>query len=560
MKVNVPKIHESFLQFLLEKRKKNPNLTFTLRNDNTRTRLDKGYWFDGTEKYLELSFWTGYDWKSKSFSIGFYADFTGYDCVLSFSALDSEPKAGFLKKLSASIPGMRQLKQKGKPLNCWEKHYYGRSTDDYIASLQKFFQQDKPLIDNFIAYAIELDDDRLNDIGFISEAHFQNMLSEIQIKRKWFLEAEKREEKKINKIILKKLTLQNIACFSEVSIDFDERITCLIGENGTGKTSVLRAIAIAIAGTDETDLIDTDSDKIKSLLRIIGQKGADAKFADKGDIELSYETDKMYHNNIVFEDKGLKGVNIADGAESAFAATDGELLKCLVLAFPQNQDKTQEPIYLRRIDEPNLGDLLPVIYGTPDERLELFSDWILRLYNIYTDNFAKGKKTDELKLIKEIFQIISEITGDNVRFKTINVEENSIWITTKDAPIGIMLNLVSEGYQNIIGWVGYFMMRLQKANPSMTNFREANAILIMDEIDTYLHPKWQANIVNVLLKYFPNTQFIITSHSPLVMSSLKREQIYIFETQNNNVRAFHPPTSPYGASVDDILKVMIKGT
>jgi len=558
MKLDIPELHEKVFLNLTEKRKKDSELRFSLRSNNIRSRIEKGYWFEGTEEYLELSFWAGYDWMNKSASIAFICDFSGYDCILRFSALDSEYKADFFRKLAKAIPGMKQIKQRGKSENQWEKHYYGREYEDYLENLTKFYSCDKPLIDNFLQYAIELNDKRHEDVNFYSEIDFQNMLSVIESNRNKQLESNAKTETLISKLTIKKITLQNIGCFNDLHIEFNDRITCIIGENGTGKTTLMRSIALAISGTDETDLIDTDNEKIKSLLRIVGIKDKHTHYAPKGAIKINYLTDKEYQNTIVFEDKGLKGVNISDGEDSAFAATRGELLKCLIVAFPQSQDKGQEPIYLRRIDEPNLGDLLPLIYGTPDERVELFSDWLIKLYNLYTENIAKGRKANEINIITDVFLIISEITGSDVKFKTVDIEDNQIWISTKDAPNGIKINLVSEGYQNIIGWFGFLTMRLQRAYPDLEDYKKGNAIVLLDEIDTFLHPRWQFRIIDVLLKFFPNTQFIITTHSPLIVSNLSKEQLYLLENVEDRTICYSPQFNPYGASISRVLQTIMK--
>jgi predicted ATP-binding protein involved in virulence len=69
---------------------------------------------------------------------------------------------------------------------------------------------------------------------------------------------------------------------------------------------------------------------------------------------------------------------------------------------------------------------------------------------------------------------------------------------------------------------------MSEANNFVADFYEKPAIVIIDEIDTYLHPKWQRNILNVLAKTFVNTRFIVTTHSPLVANHLEVEDKTVF--------------------------------
>jgi predicted ATP-binding protein involved in virulence len=97
----------------------------------------------------------------------------------------------------------------------------------------------------------------------------------------------------------------------------------------------------------------------------------------------------------------------------------------------------------------------------------------------------------------------------------------------------IPLGLVSQGFSNVFSWVGYFMKRLHKTNPLSNDPTKAHAICLIDEIDTYLHPRWQRTIMPALAKHFPNTQFIITTHSPLVIANLKNA--YVYKIHNGSI-------------------------
>ncbi|MCC6724335.1 MAG: AAA family ATPase, partial [Saprospiraceae bacterium] len=78
--------------------------------------------------------------------------------------------------------------------------------------------------------------------------------------------------------------------------------------------------------------------------------------------------------------------------------------------------------------------------------------------------------------------------------------------------------LLSEGYRNTLGLIADIAYRMAELNPHVTT--DTPGVVLIDEIDLHLHPKWQRNIVGDLKRIFPNCQFIVTTHSPFIIQSL----------------------------------------
>jgi predicted ATP-binding protein involved in virulence len=93
--------------------------------------------------------------------------------------------------------------------------------------------------------------------------------------------------------------------------------------------------------------------------------------------------------------------------------------------------------------------------------------------------------------------------------------------------------------------------RLAVLNPAFENSKDAEGIILIDEIDLHLHPKWQWNVLNALEKTLPNVQFIIATHSPIVISSCKNENLIMLD-ENQNVRYLE---NAYAYSIKDILEL-----
>jgi predicted ATP-binding protein involved in virulence len=122
----------------------------------------------------------------------------------------------------------------------------------------------------------------------------------------------------------------------------------------------------------------------------------------------------------------------------------------------------------------------------------------------------------------------------------------------------IRLDQLSDGEKNMIAMIGDIARRLSMANPHMENPLEGDGIVLIDEIDLHLHPLWQRVIISRLTEIFPNCQFIVSTHSPQVLSHVKAEHIFILKPTKDDV-SIEKPTESYGKSTDrqleDILGV-----
>lgn len=113
---------------------------------------------------------------------------------------------------------------------------------------------------------------------------------------------------------------------------------------------------------------------------------------------------------------------------------------------------------------------------------------------------------------------------------------------------------LSAGYQSVLNMVIDLAYRMSILNPDAgENIRRAEGVVLIDEIDSNLHPKWQWRVVDALVKTFPNLQFIAATHSPIIVSSCKNANIIsIDETQEVQYLE-----DSYAFSVNEILRDML---
>jgi len=115
------------------------------------------------------------------------------------------------------------------------------------------------------------------------------------------------------------------------------------------------------------------------------------------------------------------------------------------------------------------------------------------------------------------------------------------------------LDQLSDGEKNLIALVGDIARRLTIANAGSENPLDGDGIILIDEIDLHLHPGWQRLMIPKLTSTFPNCQFMLTTHSPQVISHVRPEDVFLLKKENQNFVVIKPSES-YGKNTDRILE------
>ncbi|MDO6498186.1 AAA family ATPase [Photobacterium sanguinicancri] len=114
---------------------------------------------------------------------------------------------------------------------------------------------------------------------------------------------------------------------------------------------------------------------------------------------------------------------------------------------------------------------------------------------------------------------------------------------------------LSQGEKTLLALVSDIARRLVTLNPNAENPLHGKGVVIIDELDLHLHPKWQQSIVLNLENTFPNLQFIISTHSPLILTTVTSEQIKILRDEKGK-EVTTPETNPYGKVSAEALVIM----
>jgi predicted ATP-binding protein involved in virulence len=127
----------------------------------------------------------------------------------------------------------------------------------------------------------------------------------------------------------------------------------------------------------------------------------------------------------------------------------------------------------------------------------------------------------------------------------------SVEVKTEDG--WIPMRRLSLGYRTMIAWMVDLASRLCERYPNSKDPLAEPAVVLIDEIDLHLHPSWQRTLLKHLTERFPNTQFIVTAHSPLVIQAAPEARIVVLRRQGGHVVIDDSPKAVSGWRVDQIL-------
>jgi len=123
------------------------------------------------------------------------------------------------------------------------------------------------------------------------------------------------------------------------------------------------------------------------------------------------------------------------------------------------------------------------------------------------------------------------------------------------APNMLELEQLSDGYRNLLALILDFARRLAQAHPGWDNPLEAPGILLIDEIELHLHPGWQQTVIPNLQEAFPNTQLIVATHSPQVLTTVRKEQVH-FLTAQHTIEPLPVDVGTYGGESAFVLETV----
>lgn len=384
---------------------------------------------------------------------------------------------------------------------------------------------------------------------------------------------------------LERLHLKNFRCFDELTIEFGKRLTVIIAENGAGKTAILDAIAIGfgryltklpgVAGrtTKETDLRVTQGERREPFMLLAweastqqgtpltwsgGRKRDGAVSAAAIKKLLSEEQESLLRRGLKELDEFTLGLVQAEAQNQAYFLP--------VIAYYGTNRAIREEVQRRRGFKKNFSRF-DALSGAlePDSRFRAAFEW----FNAMEDAERRERETrrdfdyqhPELQAVRNAIVRLLPVGFSKPRTEIRPLR----FVIDRLAPDGttrtLRISQLSDGYRVVLGLTMDFARRLAQANSRMAtdgmqimNPLDLPAIALIDEVDLHLHPSWQQRVLTDLMQTFRSTQFIVTTHSPQVLSTVKRENILVIGPDSSGKVIAAPPLAmTYGEPSGDVL-------
>jgi predicted ATP-binding protein involved in virulence len=365
---------------------------------------------------------------------------------------------------------------------------------------------------------------------------------------------------------IQRVILNNIGLFENLEIPLapteqnPSNITVFVGNNGAGKTSVLQSLATSLSWF---------------ITRLRTEKGSGTPIPEDAilnntnaasiEIEISDAPQELAHSNQSQLDNYFKWT-LAKSKKGRKAQYTSNLNDCTRLANRYREalthnDKISLPLIAFYPVERVVLDI-PLKIRTKHTFLQLdgydnalsqgvdfrrFFEWFREREDTENESGISEDILNELKPLFEtshdIWRRLNELSASAKDRQLIAVrtaidrfmpDMNNLRVRRKPSlhmaidKNGVTLNVVqlSQGEKSLMALIGDIARRLAMLNPALENPLEGDGIVLIDEVDLHLHPSWQRSLCNRLIETFPNCQFVLTTHSPLVISDCKNVLIY----------------------------------
>lgn len=370
---------------------------------------------------------------------------------------------------------------------------------------------------------------------------------------------------------IESIKIRNFRTFRNVKVEFSHKdrkatkelpvpklpnVNLLLGNNGLGKTTLLKAISLAALGPAVADsgiypyrLVrrEPDKDEVKSKIS-----------------ELEHvETENTATIEATFKSHPQDKVNFQLVQSHITISQIGDLER---LRWTHVDEKPWHPIFssssdafffvgygaTRRVEKRDQADTATRKHSSFARAQRIFSIFEEAYSLLPLSAWLPKFKSENPGRHKQIVNLINRMMGKG-QYQFLGEIEDNEYIFERGG-LRVPFPALSDGYRAYLGWIGDLLYHICMTSPSGCKLVDNHGIVMVDEIDLHIHPNWQINLLPVLSKALPNIQFIFTSHSPLVVGSLEWMNIIHMNPgtkESSNPRRIRE--SIYGLDADQIL-------
>ncbi len=347
------------------------------------------------------------------------------------------------------------------------------------------------------------------------------------------------------------LRIRNFRGIRDLKLTFGDHVNILAGANGAGKSAVLDCAAVMLS---------------RFIGRINSARGTGRFFTEldvnndatetRNDIEVVFRGERIRWMVTKIR-RGRKGQSITQLKELKAQAsqlrkdlTDGKELQLpIAVYYPVNRAVLDIPL---RIREQHKFDRLAAYdqaLSGAQNSFRVFFEWFRAREDLENENRLARKSYRDAQLQAVRSALRKFLPG----FDDLRVRRAPLRMTVRKGSQQLIVNQLSDGEKCMMALVGDLARRMAIANPSMPHPLNAPAVVLVDEADLHLHPGWQRTLTGLLHKTFPNTQFILSTHSPQLINHVDVEHVWLLTQTGSRITASRP-IDAYGQTAGRVLE------
>lgn len=388
---------------------------------------------------------------------------------------------------------------------------------------------------------------------------------------------------------MKRIKLENFRCYADQTIEFKPGVNLLVGDNGSGKTSIIKACRYVLSSffagfSDENTVWESfknDDFRVESYSgEIRPSKSITISFANKKlfrGSQINFPSNMGALSKKVWREgadeqyltkTSKKNSRIPISGIRIFKQQSSELLKTyfnddkrflplpLFAYFPakdyENNNANDKKRFKNYYHIPSFGYY--ECLGSSNN----FKNWVNRLIIL-----EEGQKnTQDINIVKSAIESALGLDGCNI-INRIDIRKNQgvVYFILTDGREIAAENL-SDGYRRVVNIVldlAFRCVHLNRGIYGEDTCKKTKGTVLIDEIDLHLHPTLQSTILKGLRNAFPNLQFIVTSHAPMVMSSVESNDenvVYKLDYSDNDGYSVNEVVT-YGMDLSTISEIVL---
>lgn len=361
---------------------------------------------------------------------------------------------------------------------------------------------------------------------------------------------------------ISKLSLLNYRGAVSLPLDFSERLNVFFGVNGAGKSTVLDSLAIMLSWAVNRILNPRGSGRQISESDITnGKSYASIElccFDEDRNVEWRLSKSKWVYRSTEARSNLADLKEFTEHIRENIASESENVNLPLFVYYPVNRTVLDIPLRIRGRHRFTLLSAYDnaLISGA---NFRTFFEWFRNREDLENENRKYRHGFPALRPEGFVFPdpqleaVRGALKQFLPEFDNLSVRRDPLRMEVEKDGKRLTVNQLSDGEKCLIAMIGDLARRMAIANPAREKPLEGQGIVLIDEIDLHLHPKWQRMVVDKLLDVFPNCQFVISTHSPHVITHVSPDDLYRLKLIDGEIIAARPSES-YGKNVDRILE------